>query len=317
MKAAVVTVAGQPPQFMEFADPPAGDGVQRVRVSAAALSQLTRARAAGAHYSSGDALPLVPGVDGTGVLEDGRRVYFVMPVAPFGAMAQFAPVAEEHWIALPDGVDDATAAALANPGMSAWAALRERARFERGETVLVHGANGAAGRMAIQIARFLGAERVVATARRAESFDALRALGADHCVLLAQDEASLEAEFRAQFRRGVDVVLDYVWGPVTRTLLVAAARTLQDGVPLRHVQVGSLGGAELALPAQVLRASALELMGSGIGSVPVERLLASIQALLQAAPKAGFRMDIRRMPLSQVALAWASPDQGARIVLEP
>jgi NADPH:quinone reductase-like Zn-dependent oxidoreductase len=145
MKAAVVHAAGQAPVFADFATPEAQPGEVRVQVIASALSQLTRARASGAHYSAAGSFPLVPGVDGTGLL-DGRPVYFLLPRAPFGAMADYAVVPESHCIPLPAGLDPVTAAVIANPGMSSWAALTERARFAAGETVLINGATGASGR---------------------------------------------------------------------------------------------------------------------------------------------------------------------------
>jgi NADPH:quinone reductase-like Zn-dependent oxidoreductase len=128
MKAAIVTGPGTLPTFGEFANPVAQEGLDLITVKAAALSNLTRGRAAGSHYSSDNVYPFVPGVDGVGVMADGRRVYFVMPEAPFGAMAEQTLVDPRRTVPVPANVDDVTAAALANPGMSCWAALVERRR---------------------------------------------------------------------------------------------------------------------------------------------------------------------------------------------
>src|SRR4051812_2265890 len=125
MKAALVTTPGATPVYAEFRDPVAGLGEAVVRVGAAALSHVTRSRAAGTHYSSADDLPFVPGIDGVGRLADGRRVYFLSPEAPFGSMAERALVKAAHCVPLPDNLDDVTAAALAIPGMSSWSALAE------------------------------------------------------------------------------------------------------------------------------------------------------------------------------------------------
>ena len=157
---------------------------------------------------------------------------------------------------------------MAIPGMSSWAALVERAHFVAGETVLVNGATGTSGRLAIQIAKHLGAKKVIATGRDAKAFDDLRALGADVVILLTQERDALEAAFKAAFAQRIDVVLDYLWGPSAETLIVAAAKASPDGVPVRFVQIGSISGADINVPGATLRSTALQLMGSGIGSVP-------------------------------------------------
>jgi NADPH:quinone reductase-like Zn-dependent oxidoreductase len=133
MNAAVVTDVTKPPHWSEFANPlPAANEIV-VSVRAAALSPLARGRASGTHYSAAGADSFVAGVDGVGVTPDGRRVFFAFPRAPFGTMAERAPVFLDNCTPVPDDLDDVTAAALGNPGMSSWVALRERAKFERGE----------------------------------------------------------------------------------------------------------------------------------------------------------------------------------------
>jgi NADPH:quinone reductase-like Zn-dependent oxidoreductase len=141
-----------------------------VNVRAAAISHVVKGRASGKHYSFDGRLPFVVGIDGVGTGR-GQRVYFAFPTAPWGSMAQWAPVAVENCLPLPDALDDITAAAMANPGMSAWAALVKRAGLAAGETVLINGATGSAGQLAVQIARFLGAKRSL---HRAECADAGR-----------------------------------------------------------------------------------------------------------------------------------------------
>jgi NADPH:quinone reductase-like Zn-dependent oxidoreductase len=127
------------------------------------MSQVVKSRASGAHYSSSGKFPFVVGIDGVGRLDDGRRVYFILPRAPYGGMAQQTVAPSAQCLALPDELDDVTAAAIANPGVSSWAAYTERAKLKAGETVLVNGATGAAGRLAVQIAKHLGAKKVIAT----------------------------------------------------------------------------------------------------------------------------------------------------------
>ncbi|KRA41745.1 quinone oxidoreductase family protein [Devosia sp. Root635] len=312
MKAAIVLGAGQTPVYGDIAQPEPAPGEVRITVSAAALSPVVRGRAAGSHYSaSGQQFPFVAGIDGVGQLDDGRRVFFFGSRPPYGSMAEQAVVAVTQCVALPDGIDDTFAAAIANPGTSSWAAYTLRARLKAGETVLVNGATGASGRLAVQIARHLGAGKIIATGRNAE---VLQSLGADETVLLTQDQPALQHHFEAIFANGVDVVVDYLWGPTAEQLLIAGARAGADGVPIRFVQIGSVGGADITLPSAVLRSSAIELTGSGLGGIPFDRLIACVDGLLQAAGPAGLTIATKTLPLSQVQQAWNEPDNGQRTV---
>ena len=159
MKAALVVKPGQTPVYSDFPEPTPTAEENLVTVTAASLSHVTRGRASGTHYSTSGQIPFVVGVDGVGRLADGRRVYFVLPTAPYGSMAELTTVKASQCIALPDELDDVTAAAVAIAGMSSWAALQESAKFQAGETVLVNGATGASGRLAVQIAKHFGAKR--------------------------------------------------------------------------------------------------------------------------------------------------------------
>lgn len=311
MKAAIVQGAGQAPVYGDFDEPVAAAGECRIAVTASAVSHLAKNRAAGTHYSSSHRFPFVAGIDGTGRLDDGRRVYFVMPRAPHGSMAEHTVAPAGNCIALPDALDDVTAAAIANPGMSSWMALLERARLKAGETVLINGATGASGRLAVQIARHLGAGKVIATGRRTE---VLETLGADATIPLVEDQEALAQRLKPHFAQGVDVVLDYLWGDSAACLLRTAAKAGAEAVPIRFVQIGAMSGAEIALPAAVLRSSAITLMGSGIGSVPFERLVKCIGDLLQAAVPAGFRVAAMPVPLADFERAWASDDSTRRTV---
>ncbi|WAC74248.1 zinc-binding alcohol dehydrogenase family protein [Roseateles sp. SL47] len=318
MKAAVVTQFGPlPPVYAEFPDPTPAEGQHLIRVSAASISQITRSRASGTHYSAKAPLPLVAGVDGVGVREDGRRVYFLMPAPPYGAMAEYCVVRAEQCIELPDELEDGAAAAMAIPGMSSWAALRERAQLRAGETVLINGATGISGQLAVQIAKHLGAGKVIATGRHPATLNTLKSLGADVVVSLAQEEAPLQAALRQAFEQGVDVVLDYLWGPSVQALISAAVQSGPAGVPVRLVQIGAASGASIELPGAALRSSPLQLMGSGIGSVPMPRLLAAIKNVLASAPTARLQIATRNVPLAEVTQAWAMNDSRERIVLRP
>jgi NADPH:quinone reductase-like Zn-dependent oxidoreductase len=314
MKAALVKAAGTLPVYSDFTEPVVAEGTVLVKVAASALSHVTKSRASGKHDSASGTFPFVAGVDGTGTLDDGSRVYFVFPEAPFGAMAESCLVKKAHCIALPAALDDATAAAIAIPGMSSWAALVERAKLVKGETVLINGATGVSGRLAVQIARYLGAGKVIATGRSGQVLQSLQKLGADVTISVAQEKDVLEGELRAQFKEGVDVVLDYLWGKSAEQLLASAAQAAAEAVPIRFVQIGAISGPEITLPGAVLRSTAIELMGSGIGSIPMPRILDAIMQLLKAAVPGGFQAATNQVPLSEVEQHWTDDEIRERTV---
>lgn len=311
MKAAIVREAGKPPVYAEFEEPRAAAGEVLIDVAAAPLSHVTKSRASGAHYSATAAFPFVAGLDGVGRRADGSRVYFFMPRAPFGSMAPRAVVDAAHCVPLPADIDDATAAAIAIPAMSSWAALRERAKFVAGESVLINGATGTSGGLAVRIARYLGAARIVATGRDRDALAALSSLGATTTIALQQDDAALARALAQEFESGVDVVLDYLWGPSAERLLAAAAKI---GKALRFVQIGSIGGAAIPLPAHTLRSFPLDLTGSGIGSIPQPRILIAMGEVLGAAAAAGLTTALKTVPLAEVEQHWSSLDPRLRTV---
>jgi len=314
MKAAVVDSYDRPPRYGEVDEPVAREHDLAVTVRAAALSQLVRLQAAGRHYTKAT-LPFVPGADGVGELDDGRRVYFLFPRPPVGAMAERVVVDRHNVVEIPDDIGDVIAAAMANPGMSSLAALRERAGFVPGEAVLINGAAGVSGRLAIQIARYLGAGRVVATARKRAVEDELRALGADAFVALDGDTETLVARLRDEMAAGVDVVLDYLSGSSAEAILAACSSRLAGPSTrgLRVVNIGSLGGPTITVPVATLRSARVEIMGSGIGSVTTPTLVQIVGEVLRLASTAGLRVDTRSFPLADVEAAWTA-DGASRTV---
>jgi NADPH:quinone reductase-like Zn-dependent oxidoreductase len=314
MKAAIVAQAGNTPVYSDFKEPVSSRGESRIAVSAAALSPVVKARVSGAHYSAPGDFPFVAGIDGVGRLDDGRRVYFILPKAPYGSMAERAAVPTQQCVPVPDRLDDITAAAIANPGLSSWAALKERARLAPGETVLVNGATGTSGRLAVQIAKRLGAGKVIATGRNAAALQSLQALGADETILLVENTDALDGAFKGHFAGGVDVVLDYLWGKSAERLLIAGAKAGKEGVPVRFIQIGNASGANITLPAAALRSAPIELMGSGLGSVPLNRIVGAVEELLRAAANGGFEIETKMVPLSEVEQAWSGEACIPRIV---
>ena len=315
MKAAVVTDVSKAPAYADFPAPTPQPGELLVKVRASALSQLVRAQASGRHYTSPKP-PFAPGADGVGLLEDGQRVYFAFPRNPVGAMAEQVCVQADCVVPLPDDIDDITAAAIANPGMSSWAALTERAQLQQGEGVLINGANGASGRLAIRIARHLGAGRIVVTARNTAAEADLRALGADVFIALGQEPDALQAALRAEIDKGIGVVLDYVWGSSAETIMQAATSHAPGEATqrIRFVNIGSLGGLNINLPAGLLRSTGLELMGSGLSSVSNADLVRCIGEMFKVMRHIGLEIDAVGRPLAEVEQVWTNSQDRSRVV---
>ncbi len=320
MNAAVVTAFDAPPRYGSFADPVAQEGEALVTITAAGLHPIVKSLANGTHYGSTGERPFVPGVDGVGRLEDGTRIYFGVARSPFGTFAERAPAAGWMRLPLPDGLDDATAAGIANPAMSSWVALQSRARFVVGESVLILGATGVAGQLAVQIAKRLGARRVIAAGRNPEALEKLKELGADAVIPLDQERAALVSAFRSEYSEaGVDVVLDYLWGQPAESLLEAIAQKglKKAAARVRFVQIGSSAGMAISLPAAVLRSSGLELLGSGFGSASLDQIVKALAEFFTAAAEKAFQFEIRIAPLSDVEALWNVKEQGTRIVFQP
>jgi NADPH:quinone reductase-like Zn-dependent oxidoreductase len=321
LKAAVLHTLGAPPSFEDFPDPQPGPGEVLVRVKAASLKNVEKAMASGSHYDSHRELPAICGVDGIALLDDGTRVFCGGCRSPYGMMAEQAVVPRAFCLPTPDGVDDPTAAALPNPALSSWLPLLWRARLQPGETVLILGATGVAGKLAIQIARHLGAGRVVAAGRNARILETLPELGADATIALDQADQELAAAFRREAaHQRFDVVLDYVWGHPTEVLLDALTGhdVKAESGALRLVEIGEMAGPTISLSAAALRSSGIELYGSGGGSAPRTAIFETFPQVWALAASGKLRIDTESVPLREVEDAWQRQDvAGRRLVLIP
>jgi NADPH2:quinone reductase len=291
-----------------------------VRVRAASLKPIDRQLAAGTHFASPRELPVVCGADGVGDLEDGSRVFFGGPRRPYGAMAERTVVPRAFCFPVPAAIDDATAAALPNPGVSAWLSINHRAKLMPGETALILGATGVTGQLAVQIAKLHGAGRVIAAGRNPQVLVKLRECGADATIQLDQPEDTLREAFaREAADEGFDVVIDYLWGCPTEVLL--AALTKSELAPAkketRLLQVGESAGPTITLPAAVLRSAALTILGTA-GIPPREVLSNALQQVMSRAASGELRIETERVPLAEVERAWPQKGpSGRRIVLVP
>ncbi|MFC1411572.1 zinc-binding alcohol dehydrogenase family protein [Streptacidiphilus sp. N1-1] len=319
MHAAVVRSFDAPPRFDTFPTPVATSADQiLVDVLAAGLHPRVRSAANGTHYTSDGTLPMVPGIDAVGRTQQGELVYFIADDDDPGTMAEQAVVDRRRAVVLPDGTDAAAVAAAMNPGMSSWVALRRRIDFRPGGSVLVLGATGNAGQLAVRIATHLGAARVVAAGRDPERLSLLPGMGADETITLTDDPKEV-ADRLTKAAGDVDVVIDYLWGPVTEAAMpaVLTGRT-ERSKPLAWIQIGSMAGLELTLPSYLLRAANLQIMGSGQGSVTAAGILAELPALAAEITRGTLAVDPVAVPLSQVEQAWNAPTApGRRIVLTP
>jgi NADPH:quinone reductase-like Zn-dependent oxidoreductase len=322
MNAAVLHALDEPPRFEQFSEPLAEDNEVIVHVRAAALKPIDKQMASGSHYAAFRKLPVVCGMDGVGCLDDGTRVFFAAPRAPYGSMAQRTVVSRVRCFPIPDNVDDHIAAAVVNPGLSAWGALVWRAQLTPGETVLILGATGVTGKLAVQTAKLMGAGRVIAAGRNEQVLTTLHDLGADSTIRLDKAGHDLtEAFVREAGDRGFDIVIDYLWGPITEALLASIARkdfkTASSRV--RLVEVGESAGPNVSLPAAVLRSSRLEILGAGSGNAVAspEMWMEAVRQLMSNVASGALRVDTELVPLGEVEKAWHRELHGRRAVIIP
>lgn len=299
------------PHCAEFEEPAATDDQIVVDVRAAGVNPFDVLVSGGKFYAKPESLPCVVGLDGVGRLADGRRVYFETTVAPYGAAAERTLVAPESLVELPDDVDDAVAAALGNAGLAAWLALQWCAKLRADETVLVLGATGTVGRLAIQVAKLLGAGRVIAVGRDRDRLRRDAQLGADAAVAL--DEPDLVGRLRDVADPGADVIIDLLWGPPATLAIQAAA----PGA--RFVQVGNGAGIEAAISAGVVRSKAVAILGYANYHVARQERHSAYRQLVDHAAAGRLAVDVQRVALEDVAEAWERQRAGApcKLVLIP
>lgn len=319
MHAAVLHTLGKAPRFENFAEPEPGDGEVLVHVRAASLKPVDKQLAGGKHFASPREFPAVSGTDGVGVLEDGTRVFFGGARRPFGAMAERTVVRRAQCFSIPDGLDDATAAAIPNPGVSAWLSLKHNAKLTAGESVLILGATGVTGKLAVQIAKIFGAGRIVAAGRNEPALNSVSVLGADTTIRLDQPDEELVEVFRREAgEKGFDVIIDYLWGHPTEVLLQALTRSefAPAGTETRLIEVGESAGPAILLPAAVLRSTALTIRGTA-GIPPMDVLAGALQQVMDHAAACQLHIETEQVPLSEIEEAWEREGNVCRLVVIP
>ncbi|WP_300602461.1 zinc-binding alcohol dehydrogenase family protein [Niabella sp.] len=322
MKAAVLKQTGTAPVYEDFPDPvPAGDQQLLIHIKTASVKNLDKARAAGTHYANYTQLPVVVGIDGVGTLEDGTLVY---AQGISGTIAEKAIIHKGQYIVLPPGINPDVAAALPNAILGSAMALRYRAQLQAGQTVLINGATGVTGMMAVQLAKLMGARKVIATGRNARQLEKAIALGADDTISLLQTDAAITEQVKQlQAQTPVDIVLDYLWGKPTALILDAfrGGSVHHTAGKIKVVTVGAMAGDALPVSSAALRSADIELMGSGFGSLTPKDFDAFNKTMLpemfERAAAKQLKIDLDIEPLINIEAAWNKPlDAGKRLVIE-
>jgi NADPH:quinone reductase-like Zn-dependent oxidoreductase len=309
MKAAVLHELGKAPKYEDFPQPvPQSADQVLITVKAASVKNLDKSRASGAHYASYTNLPQVVGLDGVGILADGSRV-FASGIT--GMIAEKALINKNQYTVLPDGLDDTVAAALPNAIMGAALAIKYRAEIKTGDTVLINGATGVTGQTAVQIAKYYGAKKVIATGRNPESLDLLLKLGADEIISLKGEETVIINRLKQiHSSTPINIVIDFTWGRPAELILDALkGGGLHNNLKnLRFVTVGSMAGEQIQLSSGILRSSDIKILGSGYGSIPaevIEKLPSEIlPEMLQLAADGKLKIETVTAPLKNIETAW-------------
>ncbi|WP_375424130.1 zinc-binding alcohol dehydrogenase family protein [uncultured Friedmanniella sp.] len=313
MKAAVVRSAGSGPVYGEFDEPVVAADQTLVSLVAAGIHPVVRSVAGGGHYASAGTWPLIPGLDAVARTAEGTLVYTGYVRAPYGTFAERMAVPAGLGFPLPADADPVPVAAGVNPGLSSWLPLRARAaEVERLGTVLILGVTGAAGRLAVQNALAVGAERVVGVGRNPEGLARAGSMGAEALALTGDVATDTAAMVEALAGQAPTLVLDFVWGDGGRDGL-RGARTPRDGedtADVSYVEIGAMSGAKARVPAALLRSRRLRISGSGVGSTPLAVLGREIPAYLELIANGAVTVAAQAYDLADVATAWAAASDG-------
>lgn len=307
IEAALITTYGTPPTYTTVYLPSPTPSQIQLKVLATGLHNLVRSRASGTHYTS-PPLPQIPGVDGIGLAPDGKKYYFTS-LATGGTFATHINVDLSALTPLPPNADPTQTAALVNPATSSWMAIKARAaNLPKPFNALILGATSASGRLAIPLARSLGAGKIFGAARDAS---ALSSLPLDGTLTVSAHDAS-ETDFAPLAETQIDLVLDYVNGDLPAAFLSKHEQT----AAMQYVHIGTLSGKEMALPGSVLRSKDLTIRGSGPGAWSLRELKGEMPALLEALGGVE-EQRARVVGLQDVEGEWGRRGEGERVVFVP
>jgi NADPH:quinone reductase len=311
MRAAVIRQPGATPALNEFADPQPGQGVSVGTLVAASLNPLDIAIVNDQFPVRRLQPPYIAGYEAVVQLGDGTRCYLTGPPAPYGTLAELVPVPDSAAFPVPADLDPVLAAALGVAGLVGWLALDYRGHLQPGETVLVLGAGGSAGQLAMQSARILGADRVVGAAR-GKALEQAADHGADAVVDLADDQA-IDADLAAAAPGGYDVIVDFLWGGLAPHAIDHAR------VGARYVQVGSAAGPTSTIAAPAVRNKLLTLVGHGLAATPAEVRRSAYAQLMHHAVDGKLTLDLEQTRLDDISQTWEHLKTGAprKLVVTP
>src|SRR5438067_1294329 len=323
MPAAVVRTHAAPPEHLLWPMPRRGPGQALVRVTAAPISPLDVLCASGTSYFGAPRLPYIPGVQGVGivlesdVLAPGQRVWFTCDAGMKpgdGSMALYCVIDESSALVLPDQVDDDLAAALGLSAIAAWMALTWRGHLQSGEQVLVLGASGAVGQVAVQAAKLLGAGRVIAASRDEAARARALSLGADAVVDLAGDDVEeISNRITVACEGPLHRVIDPVWGlPAEAAVRVLAT----EG---RLINIGSAAGPTVRFESAILRSRLHAILGYTNNALTHEQKAGALTEILTHAAAGRCTIERETMPLARATEAWERQASVARrkLILVP
>lgn len=321
MKAATITNFDEIPQYGDFQDPENADTL--IHVKAAALENFDKAVVSGKHFASQSIFPEFPAVvghSGVGTLQDGTMVSFRGPLPPFGAMAEKVVVSKRHkkFIQkIPKAISPAVAAALPAAAATSYLNLKYSAQLQKGQNILINGATGVSGKLAVQIAKLLGANQIIGTGRHKKELGNLDSLGVDKVIDLSTSEEVVLSQLKQCTKTGIDVILDFIWGRPAE-LILQALTPKKVNTPERNIkfiQIGQAAGESINLKANMLRTSGIEL--KGITPIKKEELEKSTEQIWQWTALNKLSIDIEEMPLKEISSAWKCNPKGKRIVIIP
>lgn len=321
MKAAILEKLGEAPKFKEFIDPKIqNENELLMEVKAAAVKNLDKIRASGKHYASHKELPAVVGMDGVGFLEDGTRIY---AHGISGMIAEKAIIDKNRYTKIPDQLDLKTAAALPNAVLGAAMAIKVRGEIKPGQNILINGATGVTGQLAVQIAKHYKAKTIIATGRNLENLEKAKIYGADKIISLNQDNEAISEQLSTIHKETpIDLVIDYLWGnPMELIINAVKGGGLNNFTKkVRIVTVGSMAGENINLSSGVLRSSDIEILGSGFGSLSQEDLKLYDNEILpemfQLAAEGKLKIDVIEGNIKDIEILWNQKiEPGKRLVI--
>ncbi|SEI87751.1 NADPH:quinone reductase [Myroides marinus] len=320
MKAAILYKSGSTPKCGDIdLKLNIEQGGKLINVKASAVKNLDKSRVSGKHYASYKEFPTVVGTDGVGELEDGTRVY------GFGLTGMLAEQAliGDNYTPIPHSLDNVTAAALPNAVLGSAMPLLIRAKLVAGQTVLFNGATGVTGQVAVQIAKHYGAKNIIVTGRNERLLEELKSYGATHIINLKDTDENIKTQINSIHQQTpIDIVIDYLWGKPISLIIETLKGDSMTYVShtTKIVTAGDMAGKEISLPSAILRSSAIEILGSGFGSLSPEELIVFNKVILPEmfllASNNKLHIETESYPIEDIEEVWNKQlPSGTRLVI--